>query len=73
MTLTAVIDDHVLARYRTLLDAEDAAFNELEHAYEEGDRDHFQADLDAWGEAIQAKLACLRRMGVTVNLETSPS
>ncbi len=71
MTLTGVIDDHVLARYRVLLDAEDAAFNELEHAYEDGDRDHFQADLDAWGVAIRAKLIYLRKMGVAVTLEPS--
>jgi len=64
VTLTGVIDDHVLARYRALLDAEDAAFNELEHAYEEGDRDHFQADLEAWRCAIAAKLAYLNRMGI---------
>lgn len=64
MTLTGVIDDHVLARYRALLDAEDAAFDELEHAYEEGDRHHFDADLAAWREAIQAKLAYLRRTGL---------
>lgn len=65
MTLTGVIDDHVLARYRALLDAEDAAFDELEHAYEDGDRDHFEADLEAWRGAIQAKLAYLRHMGIT--------
>ena len=44
MTLAEVIDDHVLARYRELLDAEDAAFDELEHAYEDGDREHFEHD-----------------------------
>jgi hypothetical protein len=73
VTLTGVIDDHVLARYRVLLDAEDAAFNELEHAYEDGDRDHFETDLDAWGKAIRAKLAYLHRMGVTVDPEPSPA
>ena len=35
-----VIDEGFLRRYRELLDAEDAAFDELEHAYEEGDRAH---------------------------------
>ena len=34
----ASVDDHFFRRYRTLLDAEDAAFDELEHAYEDGDR-----------------------------------
>ena len=64
MTLAEVIDDHFLARYRALLDAEDAAFDELEHAYEDGDRAHFEADLAAWQLAIQKKLAYLTRLGV---------
>jgi hypothetical protein len=33
-----VIDEGFFRRYRELLDAEDAAFDELEHAYEDGDR-----------------------------------
>jgi hypothetical protein len=70
VTLTGVIDDHMLARYRALLDAEDTAFDELEHAYEEGDRDHFQIDLEAWRCAIQAKMAYLQRMGIDVDLDT---
>ena len=64
MTLAEVIDDHFLRRYRQLLDAEDAAFDELEHAYEEGDRRHFEADLASWRAAIERKLAYLRRLGV---------
>ena len=43
MTLAEVIDDHFLIRYRALLDAEDEAFDELEHAFEDGDRAHFDA------------------------------
>ncbi len=64
MTLAEVIDEHFLTRYRALLDAEDAAFDELEHAYEEGDREHFEVDLRAWQEAIERKLSYLRRHGV---------
>ena len=64
MAMTEVIDDHTLRRYRELLDAEDAAFDELEHAYEDGDRAHFEADLASWQEAVQRKLAYLRRLGV---------
>ncbi len=64
--MTGMIDDHFLQRYRELLDAEDAAFDELEHAYEEGDRDHFETDLAAWRSAIGAKLAYLHRMGIQV-------
>jgi hypothetical protein len=64
MTLTAVIDDHVLQQYRALMDLEDAAFDELEHAYEDGDRGHFEADLTAWQVAAARRLAYLRRIGV---------
>jgi len=64
VTLAEVIGDHFLARYRALLDAEDAAFDELEHAFEDGDRAHFEADLAAWREAIERKLAYLQRLGV---------
>lgn len=64
MTLAEVIDEHFLKRYRELLDAEDAAFDALEHAYEEGDRAHFELDLSAWEQAIARKLALLRRRGI---------
>jgi hypothetical protein len=64
VTLDGVIDEHFLAKYRLLLDAEDAAFDELEHAYEEGDRAHFEIDLAAWREAIERRLAYLRRIGM---------
>jgi len=67
MTLTGVIDDHTLQHYRELLDLEDAAFDELEHAYEDGDRDHFEADLTAWQLAAARRLAYLRRMGVATD------
>lgn len=61
MTLADVIDEHFLARYRALLDAEDAAFDELEHCYEEGDRQHWEADIDAWRAAIERRIAYLAR------------
>lgn len=64
MTLTGVIDEHMLHHYRELLDLEDAAFDELEHAYEDGDRDHFEADLTAWQQAVKCRLAYLKRMGI---------
>lgn len=66
MTLAEVIDEHFLTRYRQLLDAEDAAFDALEHAYEEGDRAHFELDLAAWQTAIERKLAYVRRLGITL-------
>jgi hypothetical protein len=64
VTLAEVIDDQFLAKYRLLLDAEDAAFDELEHAYEEGDRAHFDSDLHAWHDAIERKLVYLKRVGI---------
>ena len=66
MTLPVMLDDQALRRYRELLDAEDAAFDELEHAYEEGDRAHFEADLDTWRSALARKLAFLPRIGIDV-------
>jgi hypothetical protein len=64
VTLAEVIDDHFLIRYRALLDAEDEAFDELEHAYEDGDREHFEIDLAAWRAAVERKLDFLHRLGV---------
>ncbi len=71
VTLAEVIDDHFLTKYRSLLDAEDVAFDELEHAYEEGDRTHFEADLAAFQEAIEKKIAYLQRLGVAFRLTIS--
>jgi hypothetical protein len=68
VTLAEVLDDHFFAKYRILLDAEDAAFDELEHAFEDGDRSHFEQDLSAWKAAIEQKLAYLQRAGVEVHL-----
>ena len=73
MTLAEVIDDHFLLRYRELLDAEDAAFDELEHAYEDGDRAHFEADLKLWRSAIERKLAYLRRFDIDIEAEAKAS
>ena len=68
MTLSEVIDDHFLEKYRALLDAEDCAFDELEHAFEEGDRAHFEKDLAAWQSAIERKLAYLGRFGIEIRV-----
>ena len=64
MALDGVVDEHFLMRYRTLLDEEAAAFDELEHAYEDGDRGRFVADLETWQDAVGRKLAYLRRKGL---------
>jgi hypothetical protein len=58
-----VVDDGFLRRYRDLLDAEDAAFDELEHAVEDGDRLHYEADLDAWKSIVMRRIAFLERFG----------
>ncbi len=55
------IDEHFLMKYRSLLDAEEAAFDELEHAYEDGDRAHFEGDLRTWFEALRRRASYLER------------
>lgn len=65
MTAT-VINDHFLLRYRELMDAEDRAFDELEHACEDGDGPHFIKEMGMWMAALRAKLAYLERAGFEV-------
>jgi hypothetical protein len=60
-----VIDEGFFRRYRELLDAEDAAFDELEHAYEDGDRAHWADDLAAWRKIVEKRCAFLEREGLT--------
>jgi hypothetical protein len=67
VALEEVVNEHFLARYRALLDEEDAAFDELEHAYEDGDRELFTADLSAWNQAVSRRLHYLERHGVGLN------
>ena len=64
MALEEVVNEHFLLRYRALLDAEDVAFDELEHASEDGDRQQFVADLEAWHETLQRRIAFLERSGL---------
>jgi hypothetical protein len=66
MAIPGVLDDHALRLYRELLDAEDAAFDELEHACEEGDRAHFDTDFAAWRQALVRKLTFLTKVGIDV-------
>lgn len=61
--MNGAIDDGFLRRYRELLDAEDAAFDELEHAVEEGDRVHYEADLESWKSVVAKRSAFLERHG----------
>lgn len=64
-------DDHFLLKYRELLDAEDCAFDELEHACEEGDRSHFDEEMAAWKDALARKVAFLANAGVAIPVPTS--
>jgi len=59
----AAVDDHFFRRYRSLLDAEDAAFDELEHAYEDGDRASFESDLAVWHSARERRTSFLAMRG----------
>jgi hypothetical protein len=65
MTEAGHLDEGFFRRYRELLDAEDAAFDELEHAYEEGDRAHFEQDLSVWRTVVERRSAFLERQGFT--------
>ena len=62
------IDDHFLLRYRQLLDAEDAAFDEVEHACEEGNRSHFDEELSIWQDTVARKLTFLTNAGMDIPL-----
>ena len=66
----SVIDEGFFRRYRELLDAEDAAFDELEHSYEEGDRAHYEQDLEQWQNQVKRKAAFLDRHGMVPLLAT---
>jgi hypothetical protein len=59
-----VIDEGFLRRYRQLLDAEDAAFDELEHSYEDGDRPRYERDFAEWRAIVERRVAFLDRHGV---------
>lgn len=64
-------DDHFLLKYRELLDAEDCAFDELEHACEEGDRSHFDEEVAVWQGVVAKKLAFLTNAGVSISAPAS--
>lgn len=66
-----VIDEGFFRRYRELLDAEDAAFDELEHAYEDGDRQHFELDLGIWRAVVERRQTFLDRHDLTAQPVTA--
>ncbi len=59
-----LLDEGFFRRYRELLDAEDAAFDDLEHAYEDGERGIFDRDLSTWRDLVQRRHAYLERSGL---------
>ncbi len=59
-----VVDEGFLRRYRQLLDAEDTAFDELEHAYEDGDRAHYDHDFAEWQSILHRRMTFLERHGL---------
>ena len=66
MKLSRAIDERFLSQYRALLDAEDVAFDELEHAYEDGDRPHFEEEIALWEQAIAKRIEFLRKKGIEI-------
>ena len=64
LVLGVPVDDQFFRRYRALLDAEDCAFDELEHAYEDGDRSAFVCDLAAWQSAVTRRESFLEVNGL---------
>ena len=65
MDEAATIDEGFLRRYRQLLDAEDEVFDELEHAYEDGERARFEHDLERWRAVVGRRHTFLERHGLT--------
>ncbi len=59
-----VVDEGFLRRYREMLDAEDAAFDELEHAYEDGDRARYETDFATWRAVVERRVLFLMRHGM---------
>jgi hypothetical protein len=70
--VTQPFDDHFLLKYRELLDAEDVAFDEVEHACEEGDRARFNVEVGVWQDALVRKLTFLHHAGIEVAMPVSP-
>ena len=62
------IDDHFLLKYRALLDAEDLAFDELEHACEDGDRTQFNKDMVDWQARPRAQAGLPGQHGIELKL-----
>ena len=62
--MDGMFDEAFVRRYRELLDAETAAFDDLEHAYEDGDRARFDVDMSEWQTILNRKRNFLIELGM---------
>jgi hypothetical protein len=62
--MQGMFDEAFVRRYRELLDAETAAFDDLEHAYEDGDRARFDVDMSEWQTILNRKRNFLIDLGM---------
>ena len=62
--MDGIFDEAFVRRYRELLDAETAAFDDLEHAYEDGDRARFDVDMGEWQSILNRKRQYLVQLGM---------
>jgi hypothetical protein len=62
--MDGIFDEAFVRRYRELLDAETAAFDDLEHAYEDGDRARFDVDMGEWQTILNRKRQFLIGLGM---------
>ena len=62
--MDGMFDEAFVRRYRELLDAETAAFDDLEHAYEDGDRARFDVDMSEWQTILNRKRNFLIDLGM---------
>ena len=69
--MTQPMDDHFLLKYRELLDAEGAAFDELEHACEDGDHARFDQEMGEWQSVLARKALFLHNAGIEVPVPVS--
>lgn len=65
-----LFQDATLRRYRELLDAEDAAFDEIEHICEDGDRCRVDAAIVDWQDAVTRRTTFLAEHDLLTPLAT---
>ena len=60
------VSAYFLAEIHAGLGETDEAIRWLEHAYEDGDRAHFELDFAAWKSAFEKRMSFLQRHTVTI-------